>query len=64
MSQSPNDTETSSSQDKSSLDIPEGFRPPSEKFTLHQVLYVFILDGLGGAIISGAINFAIAYGTC
>ncbi|KAK7753572.1 hypothetical protein SLS62_004430 [Diatrype stigma] len=63
LSQSPSDTEAGSSRDKSSKGIPEGFRPPSEKFTLHQIFYIFLIDGLGGAIISGAINFAIAYDT-
>ncbi|KAI5918136.1 hypothetical protein F4810DRAFT_603018 [Camillea tinctor] len=38
------------------------FKPPSKKFTLHQIFYIFILDGIGAAVLSGGINFAIAYG--
>ncbi|KAI2628220.1 hypothetical protein GGS21DRAFT_248154 [Xylaria nigripes] len=37
-------------------------RSPSEHLTPHQFLYLFILDGVGAAAISGGINFAIAYG--
>jgi hypothetical protein len=37
--------------------------PPSNGFTWNQIFYIFILDGLGGMILSGGINFAIAYGT-
>lgn len=37
-------------------------RKPSEKFTPYQIFYIFVLDGLGAAIISGGVNFAIAYG--
>ncbi|KAI0391853.1 hypothetical protein F5Y17DRAFT_387386 [Xylariaceae sp. FL0594] len=37
-------------------------RPPTSKFTAHQIFYIFILDGIGAAIVSGGINFAIAYG--
>lgn len=36
--------------------------PPSNGFTWNQIFYIFILDGLGGMILSGGINFAIAYG--
>ncbi|KAJ8111985.1 hypothetical protein ONZ43_g5495 [Nemania bipapillata] len=38
------------------------FRPPSDHFTLHQIFYIFILDGIVSAIFAGGINFAIAYG--
>ncbi|KAI1811957.1 hypothetical protein GGS20DRAFT_578675 [Poronia punctata] len=38
-----------------------GFRQPTSKFTAHQIFYIFILDGIGAAILSGGINFAIAY---
>lgn len=38
-------------------------RVPSERWTAHQIFYTFVLDGIGAAIISGAINFGIAYGT-
>ena len=36
--------------------------PPTTKMTTHQFFYVFILDGIGAMVLSGAINFAIAYG--
>ncbi|KAI1307082.1 hypothetical protein F5Y03DRAFT_352738 [Xylaria venustula] len=36
-------------------------RPPSDHFTLHQLFYIFFLDGIGAAILSGGINLAIAY---
>lgn len=35
---------------------------PSERWTGHQLFYVFALDGLGGMAISAGVNFAIAYG--
>ncbi|KAI8625952.1 hypothetical protein F5Y19DRAFT_236301 [Xylariaceae sp. FL1651] len=38
-----------------------GFKPPSNKLTGHQFFYIFILDGVGAAIVSAGINFAIAY---
>ncbi|KAI1499939.1 hypothetical protein F5X99DRAFT_263587 [Biscogniauxia marginata] len=38
-----------------------GFRTPSKKFTTHQIFYIFILDGIGAAVLSGGINFAVAY---
>ncbi|KAJ4863398.1 hypothetical protein T069G_04352 [Trichoderma breve] len=34
---------------------------PSSRFTGHQLFYIFGLDGIGALIISGGINFAIAY---
>ncbi|KAH7152880.1 hypothetical protein EDB81DRAFT_789918 [Dactylonectria macrodidyma] len=34
---------------------------PSDKFTLHQMFYIFILSGIGGMIVSGGINFGLAY---
>ncbi|KAI1356609.1 hypothetical protein F5Y01DRAFT_267860 [Xylaria sp. FL0043] len=36
-------------------------RSPSQHFTLHQIFYIFIIDGIGAAIVAGGINFAIAY---
>ncbi|KAI6088553.1 hypothetical protein F4821DRAFT_233226 [Hypoxylon rubiginosum] len=39
-----------------------GFKKPTERFTAYQLLYIFILDGIGAFIVSGGINFAIAYG--
>lgn len=35
---------------------------PSERFTGHQLFYIFALDGFGGMAISAGVNFAIAYG--
>ncbi|KAH9890302.1 hypothetical protein F4778DRAFT_380086 [Xylariomycetidae sp. FL2044] len=37
------------------------FKVPSDKLTGHQIFYIFILDGIGAAILSGGINFGIAY---
>ncbi|ORY86816.1 hypothetical protein BCR37DRAFT_124130 [Protomyces lactucae-debilis] len=37
-------------------------RAPSNKLTGHQAFYLFVMHGLGALIISGGINFAIAYG--
>ncbi|ORY61690.1 uncharacterized protein BCR38DRAFT_347229 [Pseudomassariella vexata] len=37
------------------------YRPPTKKLTAHQYFYIFIIDGIGAAILSGAINFGIAY---
>ncbi|KAK0629032.1 hypothetical protein B0T17DRAFT_174431 [Bombardia bombarda] len=36
-------------------------RPPTTKMTGHQFFYIFIIDGIGAMILSGGINFAIAY---
>ncbi|KAI1387142.1 uncharacterized protein F4822DRAFT_275130 [Hypoxylon trugodes] len=41
--------------------IDDTFKEPTTKFTAHQIFYIFILDGIGAMILSGAINFAIAY---
>ncbi|KAK4666012.1 hypothetical protein QC763_407585 [Podospora pseudopauciseta] len=35
--------------------------PPTNKLTTPQFIYLFLLDGLGALILSGGINFAIAY---
>lgn len=35
---------------------------PSQRFTGHQLFYIFALDGFGGMAISAGVNFAIAYG--
>lgn len=35
---------------------------PTDKLTAHQFFYIFIIDGIGAMILSGGINFAIAYG--
>ncbi|KAI3324210.1 hypothetical protein HD806DRAFT_62771 [Xylariaceae sp. AK1471] len=42
-------------------DDDSGFRPPTDKFTVHQFFYIFIIDGIGAAFVSGGINFAIAF---
>lgn len=39
-------------------------RVPSTKLTLHQFLYIVGSHGIGAMIISGGINFAVAYGEC
>lgn len=44
-----------------SLRIPHK-RTPTGRFTVHQLLYVFGSHGIGAFVISGGINFAIAYG--
>ncbi|KAK4219857.1 hypothetical protein QBC37DRAFT_408664 [Rhypophila decipiens] len=36
-------------------------KAPTTRLNAHQIFYIFILDGLGAMILSGAINFAIAY---
>ncbi|KAK3945493.1 hypothetical protein QBC46DRAFT_93311 [Diplogelasinospora grovesii] len=35
--------------------------PPTDRLTNHQIFYIFGLDGVGAMILSGGINFAIAY---
>ncbi|KAI0197859.1 hypothetical protein F4808DRAFT_287452 [Astrocystis sublimbata] len=37
------------------------FRPPSDRFTLHQIFYLVVLHGIGAAFLGGGINFAVAY---
>lgn len=37
-------------------------RTPSAKYTLRQLLYIFGSHGIGAMVISGVINFVIAYG--
>lgn len=37
-------------------------RVPSSKLTVHQFLYLFGSHGIGAMILSGGVNFAIAYG--
>lgn len=39
------------------------FKTPTRTLTGHQIFYIFVVDGLGAAVLSGGINFAIAYGT-
>lgn len=36
---------------------------PSDRLTRHQLFYVLVLDGFGGMLLSGGVNFALAYGT-
>ena len=40
----------------------EKLREPTDRWTAHQILYVFLQNGVGAFIVSGGINFAIAYG--
>ncbi|KAJ6438848.1 fungal specific transcription factor domain-containing protein [Purpureocillium lavendulum] len=40
---------------------PTGRLQPTSRMTGHQWFYVFVLDGLGGMALSGAVNFGIAY---
>ncbi|KZL74674.1 fungal protein [Colletotrichum tofieldiae] len=37
-------------------------KQPTDRITAHQIFYIFGLDGVGAAILSGGINFALAYG--
>ena len=37
-------------------------RAPSQRLTGYQKFYIFGLDGIGAFVLSGGINFAIAYG--
>ncbi|RFN50839.1 hypothetical protein FIE12Z_4915 [Fusarium flagelliforme] len=39
----------------------EGRMRPSLQFTGHQLFYVFGLDGVGAMLLSGGVNFALAY---
>lgn len=39
-----------------------GGKEATDKLSTHQFIYLFILDGLGALVLSGGINFAIAYG--
>ncbi|KAM0275931.1 hypothetical protein ACHAQH_007273 [Verticillium albo-atrum] len=38
-----------------------GAKEATEKLSTHQFIYLFVLDGLGALVLSGGINFAIAY---
>ncbi|CRK08636.1 hypothetical protein HYQ45_018405 [Verticillium longisporum] len=38
-----------------------GGKEATDKLSTHQFIYLFILDGLGALVLSGGINFAIAY---
>jgi hypothetical protein len=40
----------------------KGWLSPSNGLTWHQFFYIFVMDGLGGMVISGGINFALAFG--
>ncbi|UQC85488.1 uncharacterized protein CLUP02_10986 [Colletotrichum lupini] len=37
-------------------------KQPTDSISGHQIFYIFGLDGIGAAFLSGGINFAIAYG--
>ncbi|KAH7306018.1 hypothetical protein B0I35DRAFT_464683 [Stachybotrys elegans] len=39
----------------------KGRLAPSTALTKHQIFYIFVLDGLGGMLLSGGVNFALAY---
>ncbi|KAH6955863.1 hypothetical protein BKA56DRAFT_681316 [Ilyonectria sp. MPI-CAGE-AT-0026] len=39
----------------------EGRLEPSDRLTRHQLFYVLVLDGFGGMLLSGGVNFALAY---
>ncbi|RNJ53109.1 hypothetical protein D7B24_002332 [Verticillium nonalfalfae] len=38
-----------------------GGKEATDKLSAHQFIYLFLLDGLGALVLSGGINFAIAY---
>lgn len=40
----------------------KGRLEPSSVFTGHQMFYLFFLDGIGAMVLSGGVNFALAYG--
>lgn len=54
--------DATSSQTEKVDDDSDGFQRPTDRFTPHQIFYIFVLDGIGAAVVSGAINLAIAYG--
>lgn len=58
----PEDPETANPRQVIQQSLNNGFQIPTQKFTAHQIFYIFVLDGIGALILSGAINFAIAYG--
>lgn len=68
--ESPADVEAAPASDSSSTSpsssveqsTQHGFKRPTERFTAYQLFYIFVLDGIGAMIVSGGINFAIAYG--
>ncbi len=39
-----------------------GVRSPTDRLTGFQIFYIFGLDGIGAMVLSGGINFAVAYG--
>jgi hypothetical protein len=44
------------------LELGTGLLPPTTHMTGHQFFYIFIMDGIIAMILSGGINFAVAYG--
>lgn len=42
--------------------VPSARRRPTDKFSTHQIVYITVMHGLGAMLISGGINFGIAYG--
>lgn len=53
---------TSPSSDEDAPSVVQDKRAPSATLTLHQSLYIIGSHGIGAMIISGGINFALAYG--
>ncbi|KAB5583255.1 hypothetical protein GE09DRAFT_1211858 [Coniochaeta sp. 2T2.1] len=39
------------------------FKTPTPRLSGHQIFYIFVVDGLGAGVLSGGINFAVAYDT-
>ncbi|KAF7555649.1 hypothetical protein G7Z17_g2010 [Cylindrodendrum hubeiense] len=58
------DKETPLYQNEKQAPLDLGRLDPSGSFTHHQIFYIFIMAGLGGMIISGGVNFGLAYGKC
>ncbi|KAH8670686.1 hypothetical protein BGZ61DRAFT_363307 [Ilyonectria robusta] len=56
-----NQVQTEKIQTKTQTPAKLGPLDPSDYFTNHQIFYVFIMAGIGGMIISGGINFGLAY---
>lgn len=43
------------------VEVPKMLRPTG-KWTAHQFFYIFFVNGIVAFVVSGAINFAVAYG--
>ncbi|KAF4121429.1 Protein of unknown function (DUF2456) [Geosmithia morbida] len=55
------DANTAAQDDEDGRDDGQGPLLPSKSWTAHQLFYVFGIDGIGAMILSGGVNFAIAY---